>query len=98
MSNLQKSKMTWHNIIVHPKINRKWCPICKKVKWLSTYPDCWGLSGVSPTLANLGNDHEFISEEYYLHWYEAFWEAQSKVMRGYAQNGQYHTIVESPDS
>ena len=26
----------------------------------------------SPTSANLGNDHEFIIKEYYLHWYEAF--------------------------
>ena len=26
-----------------------------------------------PTLVNLVEDHEFISEEYYLHWYEAFW-------------------------
>ena len=26
---------------------------------------------------------------------EAFWEAQSKAMRAYAQSGQYHTIVES---
>ena len=27
-----------------------------------------------------------------------FGEAQSKVMRAYAQSGQYHTIVESRDS
>ena len=27
----------------------------------------------SPTSTNLGNDHGFIIEEYYLHWYEAFW-------------------------
>ena len=27
----------------------------------------------SPTSTNLGNDHGFISEEYLLHWYEAFW-------------------------
>ena len=32
-----------------------------------------GLLGVSPTLVNLVEDHEFISEKYYLHWYEAFW-------------------------
>ena len=34
---------------------------------------CWGLLGVSPTLVNLVEAHGFISEEYYLHWYEAFW-------------------------
>ena len=28
---------------------------------------------MSPTLVNLVEDHEFISEEFYLHWYEAFW-------------------------
>ena len=28
---------------------------------------------MSPTLVNLVEDHGFISEEYYLHWYEAFW-------------------------
>ena len=49
----------------------------------------------SPTLANLGNDHRFITKEYYLHWYEVFWEVQSKSMRAYTQSGQYHTIVES---
>ena len=49
----------------------------------------------SPPSANLGNDHEFIIEEYYLHWYEAFWEAQIKATRAYAQSGQYHTIVGS---
>ena len=27
----------------------------------------------SPTLANLENDHEFISKESYLHWYDTFW-------------------------
>ena len=49
----------------------------------------------SPTSTNLGNAHAFITKEYSLHWDEAFWEAQSKVMRAYAQSGQYHTIVES---
>ena len=49
----------------------------------------------SPTLANLGNYHEFIIKEYCLHWYEAFWETQNKATRAYAQSGQYHTIVES---
>ena len=34
---------------------------------------CRGLLGVSPTLVNLVEDHGFISEEYYLHWYEVFW-------------------------
>ena len=28
---------------------------------------------MNPTLINLGNDHGFISEKYYLHWCEAFW-------------------------
>ena len=56
------------------------------------------IMGVSPTLVNLVEDHGFISEEYYLNWYETFrGEAQSKVMRAYAQSGQYHTIVESRD-
>ena len=53
------------------------------------------LLGVSHTLINLVEDHEFISEEYYLHWYETFREAQSKAMRAYDQSRQYHTIVES---
>ena len=44
---------------------------------------CWGLLGVSPILANLGNDHEFISKGIYLRWYEAFWEVQNKAMRAY---------------
>ena len=39
----------------------------------------------SLTSANLGNDHEIISEEYLLYWYEAFWGAQSKASRDYAQ-------------
>ena len=47
------------------------------------------------TTVNLGNDHEFIIKEYSLHWFEPFWEAQSKVTRAYAQSGQYHTIMES---
>ena len=37
------------------------------------------LDDESPTSANLGNDREFINKEYTLHWYEAFWEAQSKA-------------------
>ena len=53
------------------------------------------LDDQSPTSVNLGNDHEFITKEYSLHWYEAFWEAQSKAVRTYAQSGQYHTLVES---
>ena len=40
-------------------------------------------------------NHGFITKEYYLDWYEAFWEAQRKAMRTYAQSGRYHTIVES---
>ena len=42
-------------------------------------------------------DHEFITEEYYLNWYEAFWGSR-KAMRAYAQSGQYHTSVEICDS
>ena len=53
---------------------------------------------MSLTLVNLVEDYGFTSEEYYLHCYEAFGEAQSKAMRAYAQSGQYHTIVESHDS
>ena len=47
-----------------------------------------------PTLANLGNDHVFIGNEYYLHCYEKWYsvEAQSKATSTYAQSGQisYH--------
>ena len=53
---------------------------------------------MSLTLVNLVEDHRIISEEYYLHWSEAFWEAESKAMRAYAHRGQYHTIVEIHDS
>ena len=49
-------------------------------------------------LVNLVEDHGFISEEYYLHWYETSWEAQNKAMRAYTQSEQYHIIVESRDS
>ena len=42
---------------------------------------------MSPTLTNLGNDHEFIKKKIHLQWHEAFWEAQSKAMRAYAQSG-----------
>ena len=49
----------------------------------------------SPTSVNLGNDHEFIIKEYSLHWLMPCGKAQSKVIRAYAQSGQYHTIVES---
>ena len=47
---------------------------------------------MSHTLVNLVKDHEFMSEGYYLHQYEAFWEVQSKVTRAYVQSGQYHII------
>ena len=50
---------------------------------------------VSPTLVNLVDGRGFINEEYYLHWGPI--EAQSKVMRGYTQCGQYHTSAESLD-
>ena len=53
---------------------------------------------MSPTLVNLVEDHGFISEEYYPHWYEAFWKVQSKATRAYAQSEQYRTIMESRDS
>ena len=49
----------------------------------------------SPTSVNLGNDHEFIIKEYSQHWLMPFGQAQSKIIRAYAQSGQYHTIVES---
>ena len=55
--------------------------------------DCRELLGGSPTLANLGNDHEFISKEYISIGMRPFGEAQSKAMRAYAQSGQYHTVV-----
>ena len=51
--------------------------------------------GGSPTLANLGNDHEFISKEYIsMGMRRPFGEVQTKTMRADAQSGQY-TIVES---
>ena len=43
-------------------------------------------------LTNLGDNHWFISEEYYC------WEDQSKATRAYAQRRQYHIIVESRNS
>ena len=49
-------------------------------------------------LANLGNDHGFISKEYISIVMRSFGEAQNKVMRAYAQSEQYHTIVKSCDS
>ena len=54
------------------------------------------LDDESSISTNLGNNCGFIINEYSLHWHEAFWrEAQNKIMRAYAQSGQYHTIVES---
>ena len=50
---------------------------------------------VPACIGYLGDDHGFIIKEYYLHWYETFWEAQSKITRVYVQSRQYHTIVES---
>ena len=50
---------------------------------------------MSPTLVNLVEDHGFISEEYYHHWYEAFWGIPKQ---SHVQSGQYHAIVESRDS
>ena len=51
--------------------------------------NCRGLLGGSP--------HWPISKDYYLHWYETLGETKSKVMRAYAQSGQYHTIIECRD-
>ena len=62
------------------------------VRW----EDYWGLLGGSPTLVNLGNDHEFISKEYISNGTRPFGETNNKAMRAYAQSGQYHTIVEIP--
>ena len=45
-----------------------------------------GLLGGSPTLANLGNDPEFLGKP------------KSKAMRACAQSGQHHTIKESRGS
>jgi len=47
------------------------------------------------TLANLGNDHEFISKKYIFIGTRSFVEVQNKVMRAYAQSKRYHTILES---
>ena len=49
---------------------------------------------MSPTLVNLVEDHGFVSEKYYLHWYEVFGEA----VRAYTQSGEHHAIAESHDS
>ena len=56
---------------------------------------CLGLLWGSPTLANLGNDHGFISKEYIFIGMRPFEEDQSKAIRAYAQSEQYHTSVES---
>ena len=57
-----------------------------------------GLLGGSSTLANLENDHGFISKEYISIDMRPFGETKNKTMRAYAQSGQYHTIVEGRDS
>ena len=54
--------------------------------------------GESPTLANLGNDHEFIGKEYISIGTRPFGKTKSKGMRAYAQSEQYHTILEIRDS
>ena len=54
--------------------------------------------GESPTLANLGVDRGFISKEYISIGMKPFGETKNKSMRDYAQNGQYHAIVEIRDS
>ena len=45
-------------------------------------------------MANLGNDHEFISKEYISIGTRPFGKTKSKAMRACAQSEQYHTIVE----
>ena len=57
--------------------------------------NCWGLLRGNPTLANLGNDHGFISKEYFSIDMRPFGGPQSKAMRAYTPSGQYHTIVVS---
>ena len=49
------------------------------------------------TSANLENNHEFINKEYSPHSIgtRPFKEVKNKVIRAYAQSGEYHTIVES---
>ena len=44
--------------------------------------------GSDPALANLGNDHGFISKEYISIGTRPFGKAQSKAMSAYAQSGQ----------
>ena len=44
--------------------------------------------------ANLENDHWFIINEYYLHWYEAFWGSLKQSYES-LYSGQYHIIIES---
>ena len=56
------------------------------------------LSCLSVRSANLGNDHEFISNEYISTGMRPLEEIKSKVMRAYTQSGQYRTIVEIRDS
>ena len=54
--------------------------------------------GSESTLANLKGDHGFKSKEYISIGTRSFEETQSKVMRVYAQSGQYHIIVKIRDS
>ena len=49
-------------------------------------------------LANLEDDHEFISKEYSSIGMRPFGETKSIAMRACAESRQYHTIVESHDS
>ena len=44
------------------------------------------------------DDHEFISKEYISIGMRSFGETKSKIMRVYAQSGQYRTIVEVRNS
>lgn len=48
----------------------------------------------SVTLVREGKDPWYISGDYYLYWYEALGGSKSKVMKVYAQSGQYRTIME----
>ena len=54
---------------------------------------------MSPTLINLVEDHEFISEESYLHWYETFWGGPKQSHESLHSKWTIsHTIVEIRDS
>ncbi|KAG7012728.1 Alpha-ketoglutarate-dependent dioxygenase alkB [Cucurbita argyrosperma subsp. argyrosperma] len=68
--------------------------LLRKLRWstLGLQFD-WSKEGV-PRWANLGDDYEFINKEYISIGTRPFGKTKSKVMRAYAQSGQYHTILE----